>query len=142
MKRLHVHIQTENMEKSVSYYTALFGAAPEKQREDYARWLLDDPFAHVSVSSHGGQSGIDHVGISIDSEAELEAYAERLAKADAIVRPEPGTTCCYATSNKHWSTGPDGETWELFHTYGESDSYGEEPSSPAGSPTATSSCCG
>lgn len=143
MKRLHIHIQTSDIERSVGYYTALFGVAPEKRRADYARWLLDDPVAHVSVSSHGGRSGIDHVGISIDTPDALETFAGRLAAADAALRPETATTCCYARSDKHWSEGPDGELWELFHTYDEAETYGAEPAQAATHSAApASACCG
>ena len=140
MKRLHIHIRTDDLERSVAYYSALFGAGPEKRRDDYARWLLDDPLAHVSVSSHPGASGVDHVGVSFDDGAELEAWAGRLREANAAIQPETGTTCCYAQSDKQWSRGPDGEVWELFHTYGDSDVYGADPREIAAPPADT--CCG
>ncbi|MEO1013983.1 MAG: ArsI/CadI family heavy metal resistance metalloenzyme [Pseudomonadota bacterium] len=141
MKRLHVHIRTQDLDKSVAYYTALFGAAPEKRRDDYARWLLDDPYAHVSVSTHDGASGIDHVGVSIDNPDDLEAYAERLTAANMGALPETGTTCCYANSDKYWSRGPDGEVWELFRTYGDSDTYGVDRREELEA-AASSHCCG
>ncbi len=141
MKRLHIHIRTKDIDRSVAYYAALFGVKPEKRRDGYARWLLDDPYAHVSVSTHAGAPGLDHVGISIDDEDELEAYAERLRATEMGALPETGTTCCYATSDKYWSRGPDGEVWELFRTYGDSETYGvdrREELEAAGS----SPCCG
>ena len=126
-KRLHIHVKTDDLGKSVAYYNALFGEAPVKLEDDYAKWLLEDPPAHVSVSTHCGSPGIDHAGVSIETPEELEAIATRLAAAGMPAAPEKATTCCYAHSDKYWSKDPQGATWELFHSYGESADYGSEP---------------
>lgn len=142
MKRLHLHLKTDDLDASIKFYEALFGAAPSERREDYAKWLLDDPRAHVSVSSHGGAPGIDHAGVSIETEEELDEVAARLAAIDARARPEKATTCCYAQSNKYWASDPQGALWELFQTYGSSERYGSEPDRElAPDLAAADSCC-
>lgn len=127
MKRLHIHIKTNDLAQSVRFYEAMFGAPPTQQEDDYAKWLLEDPRAHVSLSTHCGEPGVDHAGISIESESELEAIAARLAAIGAPHMQEAETTCCYAQSNKYWTSDPQGATWELFQTYGASETYGAEP---------------
>ncbi len=131
MKRLHIHIKTQNLDHSVAFYTAMFGLAPSKLEDDYAKWLLDDPCANVSLSSHGGQrggeAGIDHAGISIDTSEELNAVADRMRANGASLMAEQDTTCCYAKSNKFWARDPQGAVWELFQTFGDSETYGGEP---------------
>ena len=145
MKRLHIHIRTKDLEKSVAFYSALFSSPPEKQKDDYARWLLDDPVAHVSLSSYAGATdgaGIDHVGISLDDDEELSVYESRLEEAKAQVRTEEATVCCYANSNKRWTQAPDGEIWELFHSKSDTDMYGtiNRPASEGGTDNKQACC--
>ncbi|NNE40184.1 MAG: glyoxalase/bleomycin resistance/dioxygenase family protein [Marinicaulis sp.] len=126
MKTLHIHIKTDDLDKSVGFYSAMFGAEPTQLESDYAKWLLDDPRAHVSLSTHGGTPGFDHAGISIDTREELDEIAERLGD-DVSKFSEEETTCCYAKSNKHWVRDPQGTTWELFQSFDKSETYGAEP---------------
>ena len=125
MKRLHVHIKVENIEESARFYAALFGREPDKREPDYAKWMLDDPSANVSISKRSGAAGVDHVGVQVDNDAALSEIASRLAAAKGDVIEETGATCCYARSNKQWATSPEGVVWELFHTFGDSATYGK-----------------
>lgn len=127
MKRLHIHIKTRDLDQSVRFYEALFGAPPTRREADYAKWLLDDPRAHVSLSTHGGEPGVDHAGVAIESEDALRDAAARLRAIGAEPAPEFGAQCCYANSNKYWARDPQGAVWELFQTYGDSAVYGDEP---------------
>lgn len=142
MKRLHLHIKTNDLQHSIEFYAAMFGTAPTVQKADYAKWLLDDPAANISLSAHGnntrGKTGIDHAGISLDDNEDLEAIADRLDSAGILSRPEKQTTCCYAQSNKHWTQDPQGTVWELFHTFDESSTYGNQP---ALAPVKADVCC-
>ena len=135
MKRLHLHFRTGDLDRSVAFYTALFGEPPTRLEADYAKWLLDDPRAHVSVSSHDraddASTGLDHVGVSIETEEALAAFAERL-DGHAELMPEKQARCCYAQSNKYWLKDPQGTVWELFQTYASQETYGAEPKPAAG----------
>lgn len=126
MKTLHIHIRTKNLEQSVAYYSALFDARPTKLEADYAQWRLDDPRANVSVSTRCSASGLDHAGVSFDNNEELEKAASRLRSIENALAPEKDTTCCYAKSDKYWSTDPQSVVWELFHTFGDSETYGAQ----------------
>ncbi len=127
MKRLHVHIKVEDLNASIPFYAAMFGQAPDIRKTDYAKWMLDDPRANVSLSAHGGSPGIDHAGIQVETGEELTELAARLRGVDAGLMHEADASCCYATSNKYWARGPEGAVWELFRSYGETQLYGEEP---------------
>ncbi len=127
MKRLHVHLKVKDLDASIPFYSAMFGRAPDKREEDYAKWMLDDPRANVSLSTHGGEPGIDHAGVQVETGEELEELAGRMNDIGADMLHEAGASCCYATSNKYWARGPEGAVWELFHSYGETRIYGEEP---------------
>lgn len=139
MKRLHVHVRTDDLAASIRYYSALFGVEPEKRKDDYARWLLDDPALNFAISSRGGAGGVDHLGISLDDNDGLETIAARLRDATAPVAAEEKAACCYAKSDKYWSHDPQGAVWELFHTYGDSDTFGAD-GRPA--PETNTACCG
>lgn len=141
MKRLHLHIKTNDLDRSVAFYSAMFGQEPTQLETDYAKWLLDDPRAHVALSTHSKLSGIDHVGISIETEEELDAIAARLGD-ETDIAPEKEATCCYAKSNKYWVRDPQGAVWELFQTYGQSENYGKEPALRASQADTQDTCCG
>ena len=44
---------------------------------------------------------------------------------------EGETTCCYARSEKHWVTDPQGIAWEHFHTLGNIPVFNEAASGGA-----------
>lgn len=141
MKKLHIHIKTEDLAQSVEFYTTMFGIPPTKLEDDYAKWLLDDPSANISLSTHEGAAGVDHLGISVDSREALDEIARRLSSAGSSLFEEEATTCCYAQSNKYWARDPQEAVWELFQTYGDSDTYGAEPERELAQPKAAP-CCG
>ena len=142
MKKLHIHIKTKDLDQSVAFYTAMFGAEPTRREDDYAKWLLDEPAANISLSTHCGEAGVDHVGISLDDRESLEEIAGRLREAGSPLFEEEATTCCYAQSNKYWANDPQNARWELFQTFGDSDSYGAEPDRElAQAPAKAEPCC-
>jgi catechol 2,3-dioxygenase-like lactoylglutathione lyase family enzyme len=128
MQRLHVHVAVAALEPAVSFYSTLFGAEPTVLKPDYAKWRLEDPRVNFAISQRGGKPGIEHLGIEVDSRAELdEAYA-RLKAADRPVLEEGAVTCCYAKSEKAWVSDPAGIAWETFYTSGLATDYGSGPS--------------
>ncbi|HST76764.1 MAG TPA: ArsI/CadI family heavy metal resistance metalloenzyme [Acetobacteraceae bacterium] len=125
MKRLHVHVSVDDLAHSIRFYSALFAAEPTVSKPDYAKWMLDDPRVNFAISTHGGQTGLDHLGIQVESQDELQDVYARLRQADRPVLEEGATTCCYAKSEKSWITDPQGVSWETFLTSGESTIYGD-----------------
>jgi catechol 2,3-dioxygenase-like lactoylglutathione lyase family enzyme len=125
MKRLHVHVSVEDVPQSVRFYSTLFAAEPAMVKPDYAKWMLDDPRVNFAISARGGQAGLDHFGIQVETPVELQEVYGRLQKANRPVLEEGATTCCYARSEKAWITDPQGLSWETFLTSGESTVYGD-----------------
>ena len=126
MKRLHVHVSVEDVAQSVRFYSTLFAAEPTVIKPDYAKWMLDDPRVNFAISQRGGETGVDHLGIQVETSDELREVYARLQTADRPVLEEGETTCCYAKSEKSWITDPQGLSWETFLTSGESTSYGDD----------------
>jgi len=128
MKRLHVHVAVENIEQSTRFYSALFATEPAVLKDDYAKWMLDDPRVNFAISSgNHARKGVEHLGIQAESTGELTEVYGRLKAADRPVLDEGATTCCYAKSEKSWIADPDGVVWEAFHTHGEATVYGDSP---------------
>jgi predicted enzyme related to lactoylglutathione lyase len=125
MKRLHVHVAVDDLQNSIGFYSALFAAEPSVTKPDYAKWMLDDPRVNFAISTRGRQAGLDHLGIQVESQAELHEVYARLRKAGGTVTEQGKTMCCYAKSEKSWIDDPAGIAWETFHTTGESTDYGD-----------------
>ena len=126
MKRLHVSLAVNDLEPSVDFYSTLFGAAPTVRKPGYAKWMLEDPRVNFVLDESCGTPGVNHLGIQVESEAELAGITERLAKAEAPLHQEEGAECCFALSDKSWSLDPQGVPWETFHTHGAIDHYGDD----------------
>lgn len=118
MKRFHVHLNVDDLNRSIGFYSQLFAAQPTRVESDYAKWMLEDPPINFAISSRGGAPGIDHLGFQTDSPEELATLKARAQAADLVLLDEGETTCCYARSEKHWVTDPQGVAWEHFHTLG------------------------
>jgi hypothetical protein len=154
MKRLHVHVSVEDIAQSVRFYSTLFATEPSVIKPDYAKWMLDDPRVNFAISTHGAQTGLDHLGIQVETSDELHEVYGRLQQADRPVLEEGATTCCYAKSEKSWITDPQGLSWETFLTSGESTVYGDSVDlgpirtasaaccTPEAPPAAAARCCG
>ncbi|WP_128002824.1 ArsI/CadI family heavy metal resistance metalloenzyme [Piscinibacter defluvii] len=151
MKRFHVHLHVEDLAQSIAFYSTLFAAEPSRVESDYAKWMLDDPRINFAISTRGARPGIDHLGFQTDDPAELAEMKSRAERADMALLDEGETTCCYARSEKHWVTDPQGIAWEHFHTLGNIPVFSEgQPAdaaaaccTPAAAATSTqaSACC-
>lgn len=146
MKRLHIHVGVDDLDRSIGFYSTLFGTPPSLVKADYARWMIDDPRVNFAVSSGKHiTKGIEHLGIQSEDGKELAEVHNRLKQAGQPVFEEGATTCCYAQSEKSWVADPDGVIWEAFHTTGEATVYGDSPpfDALAAAPTTgvESKCC-
>ncbi|AXW64160.1 glyoxalase/bleomycin resistance/dioxygenase family protein (plasmid) [Ralstonia solanacearum] len=160
MKRFHVHVHVDDLGKSIAFYSKLFAAEPTRVESDYAKWMLEDPRINFAISTRGSQAGVDHLGFQVDDPAELAELKARAEAAGMALLDEGETTCCYARSDKHWITDPQGIAWEHFHSLGTIPMFSEgkkdkaaaegsaccAPSAPRGKPIGVavksgSSCC-
>ena len=153
MKRFHVHMHVDDLAKSIAFYSRLFAAEPARVETDYAKWMLEDPRVNFAISTRGDKPGVDHLGFQVDEADELAELKARAQGADMALLDEGATTCCYARSEKHWITDPQGVAWEHFHTLENIPVFNEAAAVPQGAcctPKATASpqattqaaCCG
>jgi catechol 2,3-dioxygenase-like lactoylglutathione lyase family enzyme len=141
MKRLHVHVSVSDLAQNIRFYSELFGTTPSVHKADYARWMLEDPRVNFSISQRGATPAVQHLGIQVESRAELEEVYARLRRAEAPVLEVGATTCCYAQSEKSWIADPQGVQWETFLTTGESTVYGRDSVRADAVKTEESPCC-
>jgi catechol 2,3-dioxygenase-like lactoylglutathione lyase family enzyme len=137
MKRFHVHVAVPDLQGSIRFYSTMFGAEPTVVKDDYAKWMLEDPRVNFAISQRGGAPGINHLGFQVDQASELEDIHSRLQAADASVTEEKNVSCCYARSDKYWITDPAGVPWESFHSLGTVPFYNGERNESA----AKDACC-
>jgi catechol 2,3-dioxygenase-like lactoylglutathione lyase family enzyme len=153
MKRMHVHVAVDDLQRSIGFYSTLFDAQPSVVKPDYAKWMLEDPRVNFAISARGREPGLDHLGIQVEDKTELHEVYERLHSAGGIIIEQGETACCYAKSEKSWIDDPAGIAWETFHTTGENTDYGDgsgerEPRvargksccAPQATPTGTCGC--
>jgi len=138
MKRFHVHVHVEDLAQSITFYSKMFATEPPRCESDYAKWMLADPRVNFAISTRGGKPGVDHLGIQTDTAEELVELKTRAQAADMSLFDEGATSCCYASSEKHWITDPQGVAWEHFHTLGDIPVFSQRLSDPA---AEASACC-
>ena len=147
MKRFHVHMNVDDLARSITFYSKLFDAEPARVEVDYAKWMLEKPRVNFAISTRGAKPGLDHLGFQVDDSSELAEIKEHAESAEMALLDEGTTTCCYARSEKHWITDPQGIAWEHFHTLGDIPVFNEVKPVVAGacgasaSPRAESACC-
>ena len=136
MKRFHVHVVVPQLDESVRFYSSMFGVQPTVLKDDYAKWMLEDPRINFAISARGGETGVNHLGFQVDSDEELAALREQVVTGSAQVQDQPGAQCCYASSNKYWTQDPAGVPWETYHTLGNIPLFG-----PDSRQTSTGEAC-
>ncbi len=151
MKRFHVHVAVTDLAQSTRFYSAMFGASPNVQKDDYAKWMLDDPRINFAISSRGNAAGVNHLGLQAENASELADIHTRLQNAGGAVIAETGASCCYARSDKYWLMDPSGIAWESFHTLDSIPTFNGKPAktTTAGATTtatavvktSASACC-
>ncbi len=131
--RPHLSLDVRNVPASVEFYRKVFGVAPQKQTDDYAKFDLTSPALNFSlVSSTGQVSAVDHLGIEVESVDEVAAWKTRLQEAGILNRVEENVACCFARQDKVWFSDPDGNAWEVFTVHEQL---------PVEGPLANTGCC-
>src|ERR1700745_1502526 len=100
MKRMHVHVAVDDLNRSIGFYSALFAAQPTVTKPDYAKWMLEDPRVNFAISTRGREPGLDPLGIKVETDDELQEVYARLRQAGGNIIEQGETTCCYARSEK------------------------------------------
>ncbi|MEH7348008.1 ArsI/CadI family heavy metal resistance metalloenzyme [Gottfriedia acidiceleris] len=145
MKYVHVGVNVTNLEASIVFYQKVFGLAPVKVKEGYAKFLLENPGLNFTLNVRDQVEGnqVNHFGFQVETAEEILTHKERLEKEGFFAREEMDTTCCYAVQDKFWVTDPDGNEWEFFYTKADSEVKKIENTSCCNTSTESkvNSCC-
>ena len=125
--RPHLALNVADVARSIPFYEALFGVAPEKTKPGYAKFSVTEPAINFTLNEgarEGGLGAFNHAGIQVATTADVLAAKERLVDAGLAAFDELDTTCCYARQDKIWVRDPDGTPWEVFVTHEDVDEAG------------------
>ena len=147
MSRVQLALDVDDVDVAVAFYSRLFGTEPAKRRPGYANFAIAEPPLKLVLLENPGRGGsINHLGVEVESTERVHAEIARLTGAGLIADEEMGTTCCYATQDKAWLTGPGGERWEVYTVLADSATSGtsrqtlvDAGRAPAGTDAG---CCG
>lgn len=115
MPRLQLALNVSNIDTAVDFYSKLFGTEPAKRRPGYANFAIAEPPLKLVLFENPSATGkLNHLGIEVESSAQVEQASDRFQQANLTVRSENNTTCCYALQDKIWVTDPDGDEWEVY----------------------------
>jgi len=137
-------LNVDDLDAAVDFYSKLFGVAPAKLKPGYANFAVPDPPLKLVLVENPGKGGsINHLGVEVDSSKTVHAEIARLSAAGLFTDEEMNTTCCFATQDKVWVTGPNAENWEVYTVLADSASFGRSPNllscNDSGGQTV---CCG
>ena len=128
MSRVQLALNVNNLDEAVMFYSKLFNAEPVKVKHGYANFAITEPPLKLVLLENPGHGGtINHLGVEVESSDHVHAEIARLAGAGMLTEEEIGTTCCFATQDKVWVTGPAGEKWEVYTVMADSESFGSSP---------------
>ena len=142
MSRIQLALDVDDLDASVAFYTALLGAEPAKRRPGYANFAIaEPPLKLVLLENPGRGGGLNHLGVEVETSAHVAEQTQRLGDEGLLTDEERGTTCCYATQDKVWVTGPDGERWEVYTVLQDSPVFGESPRTGVAQDAPAAACC-
>ena len=143
--RVQLALNVDDLEVAVDFYTKLLGTGPAKRRPGYANFAVAAPPLKLVLLENRGQGGtLNHLGVEVKDSEEVHREIARLSGEGLFTDEEMGTTCCFATQEKVWVTGPGGERWEVYTVLQDSATFGTSPQTlvDAGQTPAGTVCCG
>jgi catechol 2,3-dioxygenase-like lactoylglutathione lyase family enzyme len=144
MSRAQLALNVDDLDESIAFYSKLFNTSPAKIKPGYANFAITEPPLKLVLIENPGRGGsLNHLGVEVDSSDSVHAEIARLSGAGMFTEEETGTTCCFATQDKVWVTGPAGEKWEVYTVLADSETFGSSPRHLAeGGDAEGGVCCG
>jgi catechol 2,3-dioxygenase-like lactoylglutathione lyase family enzyme len=128
MSRVQLALNVDDLDEAITFYSKLFHTPPNKVKEGYANFAVAEPPLKLVLLQNPGKGGtINHLGVEVESSDTVHAEIARLTDEGLFTDEEIGTTCCFATQDKVWVTGPAGEKWEIYTVLADSDTFGTSP---------------
>ncbi len=140
MSRAQLALRVADLERSIAFYSKLFGTEPAKIRDGYANFAIAEPPLKLVLiqGEPGAETRLDHLGVEVETTEQVTAATERLKEAGLATFEENDTSCCYALQDKVWVHGPGKEPWEVYVVKADADALGRT----AAIGTEGDACCG
>jgi catechol 2,3-dioxygenase-like lactoylglutathione lyase family enzyme len=144
MSRVQLALRVADLEGSIAFYSKLFGEQPAKRRPGYANFAIAEPPLKLVLieGAPGEPTRMDHLGVEVETPAEVAAATARLASDGLPTRTEENTACCYAVQDKVWVTGPGDEPWEVYIVKGDADTLDKQVGSTCCAPASDQASVG
>jgi len=143
MSRVQLALNVDDLDEAITFYSKLFNTAPAKVKKGYANFAVaEPPLKLVLIENPGSGGSINHLGVEVESSETVHAEIACLSGEGLFTDEEIGTTCCFATQDKVWVTGPAGEKWEVYTVLADSDTFGTSPQHSAAGTAEGGVCCG
>src|ERR1700730_14149167 len=128
MARVQLALNVDDLDEAIAFYSKLFNTSPAKVRPGYANFAVAEPPLKLVLIENRGQGGtLNHLGVEVESSDAVHTEIARLAGEGMFTEEELGTTCCFATQDKVWVTGPSGERWEVYTVLADAETFGSGP---------------
>ncbi len=128
MSRAQLALNVDDLDEAVTFYSKLFNAQPAKRKPGYANFAIAEPPLKLVLIENPGHGGtLNHLGVEVDSSDHVHEEIARLSGEGLFTDEEIGTTCCFATQDKVWVSGPGGERWEVYTVLADSETFGSSP---------------
>jgi catechol 2,3-dioxygenase-like lactoylglutathione lyase family enzyme len=142
MSRAQLALNVDDLDEAIAFYSKLFNTAPAKVKPGYANFTVTEPPLKLVLIENPGHGGtLNHLGVEVESSDAVHGEIARLTNEGLFTDEELGTTCCFATQDKVWVTGPAGEKWEVYTILADSESFGADSPALANSAGPGSACC-
>jgi catechol 2,3-dioxygenase-like lactoylglutathione lyase family enzyme len=142
MPRVQLALNVDDLDEAIAFYSKLFNTAPAKVKPGYANFAVaEPPLKLVLIENHGHGGTLNHLGVEVESSDAVHTEIARLTNEGMFTDEEIGTTCCFATQDKVWVTGPAGEKWEVYTVLADSELFGADSLILANSGGTGSACC-
>lgn len=143
MSRVQLALNVDDLEQAVTFYSTLFNTQPAKRKPGYANFAITEPPLKLVLLENAGQGGtINHLGVEVETSDRVHGEITRLSQAGLFTEEQIATTCCFATQDKVWVTGPHGEKWEVYTVLADTENFGAAPAFATGDAEAVQACCG
>ena len=142
MPRAQLALNVDDLDEAIIFYSKLFNTAPAKVKPGYANFAVAEPPLKLVLIENPGHGGtLNHLGVEVESSDAVHDEIARLANEDMFTEEEMGTTCCFATQDKVWVTGPGGERWEVYTVLADSETFGAHSAALDNDESGTGTCC-
>jgi catechol 2,3-dioxygenase-like lactoylglutathione lyase family enzyme len=142
MSRVQLALNVDDLDEAVAFYTKLFGVEAAKRKPGYANFAVaEPPLKLVLIENPGGGGSLNHLGVEVDSSEKVHSEIARLSDEGLFTAEEIGTTCCFATQDKVWVSGPANEKWEIYTVLADSETFGTSSTVLAEDGVQGGTCC-